>query len=88
MYVDSVEGEGEEDLSGTATDPSVLPLSAVPTGLCRWSDTVQAPAVGSDPTTTPLQHGVPFQGLDHLSLLHSWSFPGQGYMSPVFINDN
>lgn len=40
MYVDSVEGEGEEDLSGTATDPSVLPLYAVPTGLCRWSDTL------------------------------------------------
>ena len=38
--VDSVEGEDEEDLSGSATDASVLPLSAVPTGLCRWSDTL------------------------------------------------
>lgn len=40
MDVDSVEGEGEEDLSGSAIDPSVPPLSAVPTGLCRWSDTL------------------------------------------------
>lgn len=40
MDVDSVEGEDEEDLSGSATDALVLPLSAVPTGLCRWSDTL------------------------------------------------
>lgn len=40
MDVDSVEGEGEEDLSGSAIDSSVPPLFAVPTGLCRWSDTL------------------------------------------------
>lgn len=39
MDVDSVEGEDEEDLSGSATDASVPSLLS-PQISCRWSDTL------------------------------------------------
>lgn len=85
----SVEGEGEEDLSGPATDPSVLPLLWCPH---------RSPVEGQTPSwnlqraltlpPTPLYDGILFQCLDCLSLLHSWSLPGQAYMFPTFIKDN